>query len=263
VGGTLLAFGGYSAGVTGVEGARQAFRFDLPEGPWRRVADLGHDRTFSGSCVIDDTVYAVGGVVERYETEADRWSVVIAGAPLPRSHVAVAAWRDRIHVIGGVPPAHAGHHVVDPARGRVSAAEPPPGFVAGDHLHVLAVLPDGLHCVGGLRGEPGALSDAHHVWDGGRWTPRSSAPESLFAKFAVHAVVEGRLFFFDEAKGLCYDPDTDAWTRLDPLPVWRAMPAGAVVAGRLHVIGGRPVRDDDRHGVHVFDPATGRWTTAR
>lgn len=54
-----------------------------------------------------------------------------------------------------------------------------------------------------------------------------------------------------------YDPATDRWTALPPMPTGRNHLAGAAIGGKLYVVGGRPPLT---LGVlELFDPSTGRW----
>jgi N-acetylneuraminic acid mutarotase len=53
----------------------------------------------------------------------------------------------------------------------------------------------------------------------------------------------------------------DRWTALAPLPAPRGGHAGAVIGGRLHVLGGEAFGDQPAvFGEHwSYDPATDRW----
>ncbi len=69
-----------------------------------------------------------------------------------------------------------------------------------------------------------------------------------------------------------YDPGTDNWKALAPLPTKRGSPSAEVVNGKIHVIGGatmhpgskevsiHPARPHRAVGTHeVYDPATNTW----
>jgi N-acetylneuraminic acid mutarotase len=71
-----------------------------------------------------------------------------------------------------------------------------------------------------------------------------------------------------------YDPTSDSWKALAPLPTRRGSPVAAVVNGKIHVIGGattaegakeagiHPARPHRVVGTHeVYDPATNSWGT--
>lgn len=58
-----------------------------------------------------------------------------------------------------------------------------------------------------------------------------------------------------------YDPETDTWTSLPPLPQAVGAAAAAVVAGKLHVLGGSGASGSVA-AHRVYDLATGSWSAA-
>ena len=59
-----------------------------------------------------------------------------------------------------------------------------------------------------------------------------------------------------------YDPATDAWSELAPLPTAREHRGAAVVNGRIYVPGGRFETFENNTGVHeAYDPTTDEWQT--
>ncbi|MHC5010371.1 MAG: Kelch repeat-containing protein [Planctomycetota bacterium] len=261
LGDTLHAFGGYAHERRAVDrGTRASFAFVLPDGPWRATADMGVGRAFFGSGVVGGRIHAVGSAIERYDPAEDRWQVVVDDARLPRSHFATAVAGGRLHVLGGIPDEGAGHHVFDPATGRVERAPPPPGFTPGDHLHVMATVAGRVHVIGGFGGSPSALRDDHHVYENERWKPRARPPVPLWAKFAAVAVVDDAIYVFAMEGSFAYETGDDRWREVAPLPVTLAMPATVVLNGRILVVGGKPV-DEAPAAVYVYDPATNRWAT--
>jgi N-acetylneuraminic acid mutarotase len=83
---------------------------------------------------------------------------------------------------------------------------------------------------------------------------------------AAGAVVDGRLYVaagrpHDLTVAESYDPATDRWTTLSPLPLGRSSLAGAALGGRFVVLGGE--HPGERHvdaEVDAYDPATRRWS---
>lgn len=57
-----------------------------------------------------------------------------------------------------------------------------------------------------------------------------------------------------------YDPATDSWRELAPLPRSEGSPAAVVVDGKIYVIGGRS-GFDDFGDVYIYDPMTDEWST--
>ncbi|MEM9494609.1 MAG: kelch repeat-containing protein [Pseudomonadota bacterium] len=60
-----------------------------------------------------------------------------------------------------------------------------------------------------------------------------------------------------------YDPLTDRWEALAPMPTARNSAAGAVVGGVLYVMGGRTVRDGNLTAMEAYDPLSNRWSRAK
>ncbi|MEM9386763.1 MAG: kelch repeat-containing protein [Pseudomonadota bacterium] len=58
-----------------------------------------------------------------------------------------------------------------------------------------------------------------------------------------------------------FDPDDHSVTIGPPAPTARNSAAGAVIGGRLYVVGGRVVDDGNRASNEVFNPTTGAWKT--
>src|SRR5262249_50518207 len=57
-----------------------------------------------------------------------------------------------------------------------------------------------------------------------------------------------------------YDPQSDRWERLSPIPTARSGIAAAVLQGRIFVVGGeRPTGTFNQ--VEAYDPKSDRWTS--
>lgn len=111
--------------------------------------------------------------------------------------------------------------------------------------------------------------------DGAGWTrvARMPAPQSE----TVAAFIDGAIYLAtgrtprgaananwpdhaDTARLLVFDPATLTFTDGPAAPVALNSAAGAVISGRLHVVGGRTVNGGNKTAHQVFDPASGRWT---
>lgn len=129
-----------------------------------------------------------------------------------------------------------------------------------------------LYVVGGSNGS-GALT-VNEVFDHATnaWSTRAPA---LTARAAAGAgVIHGKLYVVGGCIGSdcipgntnileVYDPGTDTWTTLAPMPTARNNAGVGVVAGKLYVVGGQqqcgpciPLTT-----VEVYDPATDTWAT--
>lgn len=93
-------------------------------------------------------------------------------------------------------------------------------------------------------------------------TARSNASSAILDGKVI--VVGGLVGPVDDDAAPCtavesFDPTTNTWSRLAPLPFPRVRPAVAAVDGRLIVIGGR--RDDlDTPVIAAYDPKANRWS---
>src|SRR5882724_10440844 len=103
----------------------------------------------------------------------------------------------------------------------------------------------------------------------GLWETRAPLPEAVH--HAAAAVVGNRLFVFGGFGGgrvrwIAQDTvwefvaNREAWEPRTPMPTPRGGLAVAVLAGRVHVLGGSGESVSNAH--EVYDPATNRWTTA-
>ena len=58
-----------------------------------------------------------------------------------------------------------------------------------------------------------------------------------------------------------YDPVANTWTTKAPMPTGRVGAVGAVVNGKLYVIGGSTNGSNSLTTVEVYDPVADSWTT--
>lgn len=211
-------------------------------------------------------------------------------APLPevRTEVSVATDGSRIWLAGGFGPAEGqgasaprGLWLYDPA----ADAWSPPGEIPEGVNHAGFVHHDGrLYLVGGFReatfdpvGHVRIYDPATNAWSQGAPIP---TPRGALAVVVVggrihaiggNAADAGSLDHEQHGVGdddssvgthEVYDPATDTWSQLAPLPTPRNHLGAGVLDGRIHVVGGR-VGGDFRFTTHeVYDPATDSWTSA-
>lgn len=207
-----------------------------------------------------------------YDPQTNRWSAL---PPLssPRGSVAAVAAGGKLHVFGGrvsdkvvdIPTPAGGprmragfgtvttHQIYDPASGRWSAGPPIPG-PGRDHLGV-ALLGGKIHLFGGRTADVQNNLDRHDVYDPatGRWTRAAPLPRARSA--GAYTVLDGRILY---AGGECkpggqpytpnayddvtaYDPRTDSWTTVRPLPQARHAFGAATVGHVAYFVAGAPV----------------------
>jgi N-acetylneuraminic acid mutarotase len=198
-----------------------------------------------------------------------RW-VTRALLPVPTSEMGGGAESGgRLHIVGGWI-LHADHYIYDPQDDRWFRAAPLPR--AGNHIPVAA---DAGRCyaLGGFEGpNRDAFTDAYaYEIERDRWVPIAPLPRARGAGGA--AVLNGQIHLVGGADSRpnertsiswheAYDPKTDRWTGLQPLPGARDHLGIAAYQGRLYVAGGRfnaPAFNTGLH--HVYQPDLDRWET--
>ena len=178
---------------------------------------------------------AMPRALQAYDAQANRWS---SPSMIPEgiNHTAVAHVGGRIYVVGGWRGVNrdptGAVQIYDIATQRWSSGAPMPTPRAA---HAIAVVNGRIHVLGGHA--DGALeldSREHRVG-------------SDNASVGTHEV---------------YDPATNAWKRLAPMPTARNHHAAAVIGGRIHAVGGRVGNDFTMTTHEIYDPASGAWTSA-
>lgn len=106
------------------------------------------------------------------------------------------------------------------------------------------------------------------------WTAKTPMPAAINA--AASAVINGRLYVAGGAALndptqpgpfntlYSYDPATDTWTTLAPMPTPEDGAAAASINGQLYVVGGitQAVTNNPRNAIlQVYDPTTNTWAT--
>ncbi len=226
----IYAFGGFVLPESGPPGwvpVNNAWEYDPVADAWKALAPMPSRRGSALAAVAKDKIYVIGGAatipgsnetavfpthphmsvgtVEEYDPAANTWRERSA-MPTPRNHAAIGAVNGKIYVIGG----------------RVGAA-----FIglASDISVVEEYDPD------------------TDQWSG----PRARMP---IARSALGAgVYRGRIYVaggeYQDPHMMAtfraleaYDPVSNTWTEMPPMPVSRHGLAVGVIGNRLHVISG-------------------------
>jgi N-acetylneuraminic acid mutarotase len=183
-----------------------------------------------------------------YDPVTDMWKAL---APLsaPRGAVGVVVLDGKIHAIGGRDPqlrTVSTHEVYDPAANKWTMAAALP--IPRDHLGI-AVVGGKIHVFGGRLGPTPDRTGRHDVYDPALDTWTTAAPLLTPRSAGVSFAQNGRIVYaggeckdvqtgttFNEAE--VYDPATNTWTALPPLPEGRHAGAAVVVGDQAYVIGG-------------------------
>jgi N-acetylneuraminic acid mutarotase len=228
--GKIYAFGGFVLPESGPPAwvpINNAWEYDPTADTWKALAPMPSKRGSALAAVVDDKMYVIGGAgtipgsketavfpthphmsvgaVEEYDPATNTWRERSA-MPTPRNHAAIGAVNGKIYVIGG----------------RVGAA-----FI-------------------GLASDVSVVEEYDPATD--QWSgPRSRMP---IARSALGAgVYGGRIYVaggeYQDPHMMAtfrafeaYDPASNTWTEMPPMPVSRHGLAVGVIGNRLHVVSG-------------------------
>ena len=256
VNGKIYVISGQSRGVDANEFTQE---YDPATGNWRELALMPAIASHAGAVALNGKIYVVGGftsnihvgAVDRvfeYDPATDMWKAL---APLsaPRGAPGVVVLDGKIHAIGGRDPqlrTVSTHEVYDAAANKWTGAASLP--IPRDHLGI-AVVGGKIHVFGGRLGPTPERSGRHDVYDQATDTWTNAAPLLTPRSAGVSFVQNGRIVYaggeckdpqtgttFNEAE--VYDPATNRWTALPPLPAGRHAGAAVSVGDQAYVIGG-------------------------
>ena len=227
---------------------------------------------------------ACGAAPGAEDTVPARWE---ARAPVPeaRTEVSVTTDGSLIYLIGGFRARAGGSSsapramfAYDPAADSWTTREEIPEGV--NHAGFAAVGGK-LYIVGGFRENRSSPTGAVRIYDPAARTWRDGAAMLTPRGALAVAVVAGKIHAIggnaaggaglpphehgapqaDRSVGTheVYDPATDGWTRLAPMPTPRNHLGAAVIAGKIHVIGGRVSGNMELTSHEIYDPAAGSW----
>lgn len=193
--------------------------------------------------VLDGRIYVAGGLEARNSPNVDAISDALfvsdpqagwlrrAALPEPRHHPNLVGHAGAIHAFGGFRAGETGSWTMlanstryDPASDRWTEMRPMPS-------------PYGETC---------AVSLAGHIHIATGRMPTGAAN----GQWNDHG---------DRGDHFVYDAGEDRWRDAAPNPTPRNSAAGVVLAGRLHIIGGRRVNAGNHAAHEAYDPAEDRW----
>ena len=247
---------------------------------WNTRAPLPEPNSETAVTQLDNKIYVLGGypstrksvvTVQVYDTSEDRWELA-APLPMPINHAMAAAFDGKVYVIGGQ--ARAGGRgpfldtvfEYDPATDEWRPRAPMPTKRSSG---ATAVIDSKIYVAGGRppQGHDFAVYDPPKDL----WTILPELPTQRNHLSA--AVIAGKMYvaggrfgagFRSELTGALevYDPVTNTWTALTPMPKPRGGVNSIAVNGCLHVFGGEGSAKDP-NGVFpdhdVYNPLTDTW----
>ena len=249
----------------------------LPElgGTWAAGPPLPTPRGEVAAAVLDGRLYVAGGfgdprgshsrAFEAFDPATSSWKE-LALLPEGRDHAALTALDSRLYLTGGnteVFAARANLWIYDPAADRWSAG---PLMPDRRSAHAAVGVDGRLYVVGGVipsrtfEDPTWRYDPASGIWDAGL------APPPTYREHLAAVTVDGTIIAIggrsatDLAAVERYDPATDSWTRLPPLPTARGGLTASVLGGAIHVVGGESIDSPRVFARHeVFDLATLTW----
>ena len=195
------------------------------------------------------------------------WSTHAALSLGPRQEMGVAAVDGKVYVVGGFDASGqpvATMESYDPETDRWTARASLPSPL--HHVNVAAVG-NKLYVVGGLTGSSFTASGATWVYDPAldSWARLASMPAGTERGASGVAVLDGRIVVAGGLRDVSvpdasvFDPQTNAWSPLQPLAVARDHLGAATVAGRVYAVTGR-AQGVLKAAVEVLDASNGTWS---
>jgi len=230
-GGKIYAFGGFVAPAAGPPAwvpIDNAWEYDPAADTWKALAPAPSKRGAGAAATVGDKIYYIGGAttapgakepglmpsrplrsvgnVEEYDIATNTWRARSA-MPTPRNHLALGTVNGKIYAIGG----------------RVGSA-----FISGgaNNLDLVEEYDPAADAWGvpKMRMPTARSAVAWAVHDGRIYVAGGEYQD--YRSSAAYRAVEG------------YDPASNTWTILPPMPLQRHGLAGAAIGNRLHFVSG-------------------------
>jgi len=270
VGGRSLASGRWSvADLT---------EYDPTMNAWLALPPLPKPLLAPIAVALGDTVVAGLGAEDRLNprdpslwiTRLTRGWMAGVSAPVALGEVAGGVLGSRLLLVGEGSGATLAY---DPGRDAWEAPDARAQRPVVGHHHAAEVLNGELYLLGGLgQNVPGVVQIYDPANDRWRFGPR--LPFNVGS--SASAVIDGRIYI---AGGIedghtiggtaRFDPETETWTVLAPMPRPRNHAAAATDGRRMFVFGGRGPGSGDGNvvangydDVQIYDPATDTWTAS-
>ncbi|HYF63473.1 MAG TPA: kelch repeat-containing protein [Herpetosiphonaceae bacterium] len=242
--------------------------YDLPSNTWQRIADIPEAISHAPVVVDGTTLYVLGGFVGdnpgpssnrvwKLNTLTNTWS---AGPAMPGGRGGAGAARvgRNIHFFGGATRTagvfddadQADHYVLNIDTGVWTTAANLPN----PRNHMVAVALNGkIYAMGGQHGDYEATTSQSQVdvYDPNTntWSRAADLPEGKSHAPGSTFVVDGRIMMIGGAVNggsngwasdevLLYDPATNVWLELPPIPAYRKTPIAGVIGDRIVVATG-------------------------
>jgi N-acetylneuraminic acid mutarotase len=264
-----------------VQGGPQPTTVAQPVPVWHVGSDSPYATQQVGAAELAGRIWVAGGLTgltsatastETYDSTHGTW---VQGPPLPvpLHHAMMVRYHRRVWVIGGFEPQ--GSEVSGTVSARVLYLNnSQTAWVEGPPLHharaagAAVVVGNEIVVVGGRTAGASAADVAPtEVFNGTSWHDAAGIPVT---GDHVAAASDGRYVYVVGGRKLevsantaavqRFDPQTDTWTQLPPVPSPVSDCGVAIVGGKLIVVGGESV-GTVFNTVRAFDLATSTWST--
>lgn len=268
------------------------------ESYWSTGKDMSEERNELTAVELDDKLFVMGGediayggdqkdTVEVYDIASDKWieNDNIPPMPLPLDHTVSAVYEGKIYVVGGfiedkVPTDKL--FIYDPQINEWQEGKSlpsPRAAMGGEFVNGI------LYVIGGVNASNIPVN-TNLAYDPKTDTWSTKSPMPTERHHLQTEVVDGKIFAlggrilgdgimpedvhetltnFDRNE--MYDPQTDSWTILEPMPSKKSGFAAAVPSdGNIYVFGGQGVPDPQTgeptlvEGIEKYDPILNKWT---
>lgn len=230
--GKLYAVGGFTD-IIHIGPRPAAFVYDPKLDQWSRLPNISSARGSVAAVALDGKLHIFGG----------RQQDKVIKIPTPPGAPELSAAFGTVNT----------HQVYDPATGKWLSGAPVPG-PARDHMGI-AMIQGKVHLFGGRIADVTDNLDRHDVYDPRTDTWSTAAPLPTPRSAGAFTVLDGRILYaggeckpggepntpnaFDDVTA--FDPKTNQWSILAPLPQARHAFGAATVNGIAYFIGGAPV----------------------
>jgi N-acetylneuraminic acid mutarotase len=250
---------------------------------WTNGSKMPTPRSAFGAAILDDKIYAAGGqgskikkadIVEIYDIKSNKW---ITGIPLPEplDHIGMASYNGKLYVVGGTHKYGYSNKllVYDPLTNNWTEAKPMPRARTALTVNFI----DGkLYAIGGVDDVHNVVA-TNEVYDPATDTWTEKAPMPTARHHLTSSVVNGKIYVIGGrilgdgipapfSKALSnfdvnemYDPATDTWTKLKPMPSKRSGLASASIGNDIYVFGGEKVNGTYENN-EKYDTIKNVWT---
>ncbi|SHL27838.1 serine/threonine protein kinase [Pseudonocardia thermophila] len=241
---------------------------------WSALTDVPLARQQVATTIADGVIWVIGGLtnteataaVQGYDAAINAWKDATP-LPVPLHHEMATTYNGQIVVLGGWQPSGAQLNAIENDKVYALASDrwtelpklPGPRVAGG-----AVTVGNKIVVAGGQAGDK--LVTGTDVFDGTKWvrgadipTPREHLAMVSDGRYAY--AIGGRALSSDKNSDAVerYDPETDTWTKLAPLPSPRGGIGAAYADGRIIVAGGEaPASVIDR--VDQYDIAADSWS---